>query len=357
MPIDVSTTPPGSPPPNPLGFLQAQAASRPAPTPTTSTTMPPNILETLANLARLNANAAQSNPSAATPAPAPAVTAAVAPSPVHMGVPQIPPITSSTPHLFPSAGQPSNGALPAGYLPGVGHSGMSYLPASQPAVQSMNMPPTMPFGFQAPAAQPAQPAQVPAVTPVANPAGTAQLISALVAQGVAYDKIATIIQTLGQGNGSALTAPPQPVAQPPYPGYAAPPPAGGVSAAPAWEPVRHDESRDCNGYRDGMRSPNRPRGRSRSRSPRRWDVRGSPRSRGNDRFGYGRSTPPRGRPDDRGRDRDVRIPDYRQRSPPNRRHQSPGQEPPTEKWVKHDPSLPNGHIKVYSRTLFVGGVT
>jgi protein NRD1 len=28
-----------------------------------------------------------------------------------------------------------------------------------------------------------------------------------------------------------------------------------------------------------------------------------------------------------------------------------------EKWVEFDPTLPAGHIKVLSRTLFVGGVT
>lgn len=315
----------------------------------------PNILETLANLARLHPNATQNNPSVAAPAPAPAVAAPVVPSPIQLGLHQAPPVTTSTPHpMFPTTGQPSNGALPAGYPSGVGHLGMPYMSASQPPAHSMNMPPVMPVGFPAPAAQPAQPAQVPAAAPAMD---VAAVVSALIANGVPYDKIAGILQNMGQRNGSALTTPPHPVAQPPYPGYAAPPPAGGVSAAPSWEPTRHEDLRDRHGYRDEMRSPNRPRGRSRSRSPRRWDARGSPRSRGNDRFDYGRNTPPRGRPDDRGRDRDMRIPDYRQRSPPNRRHQSPGQEPPSEKWVKHDPSLPNGHIKVYSRTLFVGGVT
>jgi len=49
--------------------------------------------------------------------------------------------------------------------------------------------------------------------------------------------------------------------------------------------------------------------------------------------------------------------DYRQRSPPARRG-SPDREPfPQEKWVEYDKTLPNGCIRVYSRTLFVGGVT
>jgi protein NRD1 len=52
------------------------------------------------------------------------------------------------------------------------------------------------------------------------------------------------------------------------------------------------------------------------------------------------------------------MPDYRQRSPRGRRGDSPVREPlQTEKWVEYDNSLPNGSIKVYSRTLFVGGVT
>ncbi|KAK3397215.1 hypothetical protein B0T20DRAFT_480785 [Sordaria brevicollis] len=348
---NVSTTPPGSPPPNPLAFLQAQAG--PVPTTTAPPAVPASLLETLATLARMTPNAAQSNPSAA--APTPAVTAPVAPSPVQLGAPQIPPAVSSTPHpVFPIPCQPSNGAVPAGYLPGVGHPGMPYMPAPQPAVQSVNVPSTTPFGYPAPVAQPAQPVQVPGAAPASNP--TVNLVSALLAQGLSHERITSVLASLGQLNGTASAAPSQPTTQPSYGAYAVPP-VGGVSAAPAWDSARHNDARDRNGYHDGVRSPNRPRGRSRSRSPRRWDGRGSPRSRVHDRFDYGRNTPPRGRPDDRGRDRDMRIPDYRQRSPPNRRHESPGQEPPSEKWVKHDPTLPNGHIKVYSRTLFVGGVT
>jgi len=76
---------------------------------------------------------------------------------------------------------------------------------------------------------------------------------------------------------------------------------------------------------------------------------------------YGRNSPTRGYADDRERNR-GRMADYRQRSPPPRRGQSPpvrdGRDPYTqEKWVQFDDSLPNNSIKVYSRTLFVGGVT
>lgn len=68
---------------------------------------------------------------------------------------------------------------------------------------------------------------------------------------------------------------------------------------------------------------------------------------------YGHESPNRGRHDDR------RGGDYRQRSPHGRRGRSPS--PPHdhsqgEKWIEYDPTLPSGHIKVYSRTLFVGGV-
>lgn len=53
------------------------------------------------------------------------------------------------------------------------------------------------------------------------------------------------------------------------------------------------------------------------------------------------------------------MPEYRQRSPPGRRAQStPDRDPGQgDKWVEIDNSIPNGSIKVYSRTLFVGGVT
>jgi protein NRD1 len=108
-----------------------------------------------------------------------------------------------------------------------------------------------------------------------------------------------------------------------------------------------------------LRSPNR-RGRSRSRSPQRgWDARGSPHNRDRGYNNYAHTSPQGGRggrggPEDRDRGRD----NYRQRSPARGRGFTPEEEPePQDKWVEYDSSLPNGTIKVLSRTLFVGGVT
>ena len=252
---------------------------------------------------------------------------------------------------------------------------MPFLPTSQPGAQPVNVPPALPFAFppQAPPVQgglPGAPAPLTAPPPNAaasNPAAatTVQLVAALAAQGFSIDKIASVIQTLGQ-TGAIPPAPQQAMPQPTQTGYAAPPPPVGGAVPPGaapWNAPRPDDARDRAGYHDGTRSPNRPRGRSRSRSPPRWDARGSPRSRANDRgFDYGRpGSPGRGRPEDRERDRGGRgqhMSEYRQRSPHGRREQSPVREQfQQEKWVEYDNSLPSGCIKVYSRTLFVGGVT
>lgn len=342
--IDVSTTPPGSPPPNLLASLGV--GSKPtAPQPPAM----PNILETLANIARQNATAAQSNPSV--PAPAP-VSAS----------PSIPAPTYSNPPM-PSASAPVAAAQP----------GMPYPPASQPAHQPVNyggMPPAYP-----PPAQPVAPAVgLGAAGSQANGFAannpTVQMVATLAAQGLSIEQIASVIQMLGQ-NGAAPPAQPPVVPQmpqmpqPAQSGYAAPPNAPAGPGPSPWDMPRPDASRDRNhrggnGYHDGSRSPGRPRGRSRSRSPPRgWDTRGSPRTRGNDRGfnDYGRPPSP-GREHDRDR-RGGRMPEYRQRSPPGRRAQStPDRDPGQgDKWVEIDNSIPNGSIKVYSRTLFVGGVT
>ncbi|KAK1754580.1 Rpb7-binding protein seb1 [Echria macrotheca] len=316
--------------------------------------IPNNIMEALASIARQNATAAQSNPSLAAPAPVSAHPPP-APAPVYNG----------------ALSSHSNGLLPGAPMTMPSQPSMSYLPTSQPAVPPVNFP-TLPLGYAQPA-QPPPPVQVPAPAGQPNPLAvsnpTVQLVAALAAQGLPIDRIASVIQMMGQG--AAATAPQAPLLpqlpQPAQTGYAVPAavPAQGPGPAP-WEMSRQDEARDRNGYRDPLRSPGRVRGRSRSRSPPRgWDVRGSPRTtRGSDRgFDYGRPpSPGRGRPDERDRRNGGgggRMPDYRQRSPPGRReHSTPDHEPvPGKKWVEFDKSIEPGCIKVYSRTLFVGGVT
>ncbi|KAK0639325.1 hypothetical protein B0T16DRAFT_242071 [Cercophora newfieldiana] len=357
-----STTPPGSPPPNLMAFLGvggAGKAGQPQAQQHQQQQQPPampSIMETLANIARQNATAAQSNPSMVAPAP----VSAPPPLALAYGAP---------------VGSHSNGA--AQHPP----QGMPYYPASsQPGVPPVNFQ-GLPLAFQPPAqpaaasALPLPPTQAPAPGGVSNqpnafPANnpTVQLVAALAAQGLPFEKIASVIQLMGQGAAAAPQAPQVPqMPQPTQTGYAAPPPPPAAHApGPApWEMSRPDEARDRNGYHDSMRSPGgRPRGRSRSRSPRGWDARESPRSRNDRGFEYGRPpSPGRGRPDDRDRNRMVaghtaRMPDYRQRSPPRRGPPSPEPEPSQqEKWVEYDNSIPNGSIKVYSRTLFVGGVT
>ncbi|KAH6848379.1 hypothetical protein B0I37DRAFT_163192 [Chaetomium sp. MPI-CAGE-AT-0009] len=340
-PTNASTTPPGSPPPNLLASLGS--GSKVAAAPSANQAVPSIILDKLASIVRQNASSAQSNPSLA--ASAPASTPATAP-------------VFSAP-----GGLRSNAAMQAPPAPAPAQPGIPYLPTAQPTAHPVNVP-GLPFAF--PPAMPAQPG--PPVTPVAqgaippqqsgssNPtAATVQLVAALAAQGLPFEQIANVIKMVGQAGTMPAAAPPH-MPQPTQTGYAAPPPVGGGPAP--WDAPRPDEARDRGGYHDGMRSPNRHRGRSRSRSPSRWDNRGSPRSRANDRsFDYGRpGSPGRGRVDDR--DRRGQMADYRQRSPHGRHSDSSGQEPPQqEKWVEYDNSIPSGSIKVYSRTLFVGGVT
>lgn len=344
--IDVSTTPPGSPPPNLLASLGV--GSKPAaPQPPAM----PNILETLANIARQNATAAQSNPSL--PAPAPVSAPPSMPAPAYSNPP------------MPYASAPVAAAQP----------GMPYPPTSQPAQQPVNYG-GMPSAYPPPA-QPAAPAVgLGAAGSQANGLvannPTVQMVATLAAQGLSIEQIASVIQMLGQNGAAPPAQPPVPqmsqmpqMPQPAQSGYAAPPNAPAGPGPSPWDMPRPDASRDRNdrggnGYHDGSRSPGRPRGRSRSRSPPRgWDTRGSPRTRVNDRGfnDYGRPPSP-GRDHNRDR-RGGRMPEYRQRSPPGRRAQStPDRDPGQgDKWVEIDNSIPNGSIKVYSRTLFVGGVT
>lgn len=191
---------------------------------------------------------------------------------------------------------------------------------------------------------PSQPPMPTSTNPGANPYGPVlgldsntqqqiMLIKALADQGIPLDKIPAFIQSMTGTNAQSSFQPPVPTAQ------------GSFSTVQqTWgaDPAR-------GGYPDGNRSPNRFHGRSRSRSPDRgWGARGSPRDR--PEFGHGED-----------RDRNGRRGNgYRQRSPQGRRGRSasPTSElPKIDRWIDYDASLPAGHIRVLSRTLFVGGVT
>jgi len=149
-----------------------------------------------------------------------------------------------------------------------------------------------------------------------------------------------------------------------------PPPQANTATAPTptWAGSTQDgyqsHTDTYGGYRD--RSPDRS-GRRRSRSP---DFRSqkSAARRGSPVYGtydasvatvddHAQSSQ---YSDKRGRGRGGRT--YRQRSPPPTRngHQEPPNvpyQPNAPKWTDIDPALPAGHIKVLSRTLFVGGAT
>lgn len=190
---------------------------------------------------------------------------------------------------------------------------------------------------------PAAPAPAPAAGSGSIDNNTQQqimLIKALADQGVPFDKIPALIQSLTSGAASGAQPPvPAPAGQGSYPAVSQP------WNAPGQNTVR-DDGRD-RGYQDGLRSPqHRYGGRSRSRSPDRGWNRGSDRN-GRD---HNRNSPRGGR----------RGNDYRQRSPPGHRGRSPSPDtgfPHVERWVDYDPTLPKGTIRVLSRTLFVGGVT
>ncbi|KAI1471530.1 uncharacterized protein F4812DRAFT_414430 [Daldinia caldariorum] len=325
---DESTTPIGSPPPGP--GLPGLSENKP------HTVEAPNaIMEALANIARQNVTATPTTITNNNNIPAPASTYSVPPPQTSATHAPILPLTQTQPPVSYSAPpQPVN-------LPGMPYPfpqpGQVQAQTPVPQVNASNQAPGFPG--VAPAAVPAAPA--PGMDP--NVQQQVMLIKLLADQGVPFDKIPAIIASM---QSTSISVPPAtnsaaaaPVGQPPYAG--------------SWGQggYRPDESRDHD-YQQ-VRSPNRYRNRSRSRSPpRHWDARDSPRGRSDREFGsYGRNSPGLGRTSGTG---------YRQRSP-GRRGRSPspahGFSQPATKWVEFDRTIPQGHIKVLSRTLFVGGVT
>ncbi|RVX71317.1 hypothetical protein B0A52_04891 [Exophiala mesophila] len=311
----VSTTPEGSPSPGfvPLGQQNPSntfASGQPARQQDTSA-----ILEALKNMAKQNAVSQ----------PPPNPTATPQASLNNLLSPQsgnVQPNSTVNPgaSLTPATGQAVNplGALFAGLNNGV--------QTQSPA----NVPPNPLAAFLP---QPQVPAQMPqnGAPTGADAQVQLQLLQLLAAQGVPPDQWTTALQLLqganaGVNNGTAFPS--------------------SMPGANSWG-AQGDQSRDAH-----TRSPP-GQFRRRSRSP------------GYDRR---RDLSPRRRYDSEGdqyrNDRDGRRGnDYRQRSPNGRRRRShsPPQNqslpPPGPKNVIKDPNLPKGHIKVFSRTLFVGGVT
>ncbi|KAI0479074.1 hypothetical protein GGR56DRAFT_633355 [Xylariaceae sp. FL0804] len=331
-----STTPVGSPPPGP-GLPGLPDSRQPA------AEAPNAIMEALANIARQNITAAPARNGI------PAPNSSFNQPATQMGAMPQPMLPMSQGQ--PLAPNPAASPYPAG-PPAVNMPGMPYSYQAQGQAQGQPFVPPVTASSQASGfpgvAQSAPPPAGAGMDP--NVQQQVMLIKLLADQGVPLDKIPAIVHGLqGGANGPPPSAAAAPAAVPQQ-GHAAFPGAWGQGD------YRPDESRDRNFQQ--VRSPNRFRNRSRSRSPpRHWDQRGSPRGR--DFGGFGRNSPGPGRMDDR--DRRARGPEYRQRSPPGRRGRSPsppqGYGHPPAKWVEIDRTIPQGSIKVLSRTLFVGGVT
>lgn len=216
--------------------------------------------------------------------------------------------------------------------------------AAPPPPPFIPPPPVVPSVQAAPPAQP--------YAPVGQPDLMAQLFQAI-ASGVIPPEQAMQVMAVVAASQNAGGAPLVPAA-PVQPASVAPNPSTQQNGPP---PDRFDQN---NGrYRGRSRSPDYNRRRA---SP---DRRTTPPNR-RDSPTYGVYEPGTG-PDrngnrndrdgarGRGRHRGGRN-DYRQRTPPPRRQSSPsaprGMQP---KFLEWDDSLPEDHIKVLSRTLFVGG--
>lgn len=331
-----STTPIGSPPPGP--GLPGLSENKP-----TTTEAPNAIMEALANIARQNTTTAPTNNTL----PAPTSTYSVPPTQTSTTqLPVLPLAQTQPPAPYSTPQQPVNlPGMPYPFQPGQVQA-LSPVPPVTASSQGQGYPGVVPGAPAAPA---------PGMDP--NVQQQVMLIKLLADQGIPFDKIPAIIASM-QSNSVAL-----PTSVPPAASTATPPVAPLPYGTGSWGQAGYQsgESRDHD-YQQ-VRSPNRYLNRSRSRSPpRHWDVRDSPRGRSDREYGsYGRNSPGLGRMDDR--DRRGRGNEYRQRSPGRRAH-SPSPPhgfshppPPATKWVEFDRTIPQGHIKVLSRTLFVGGVT
>ncbi|KAI9689435.1 MAG: hypothetical protein M1822_010086 [Bathelium mastoideum] len=324
-----SYTPDGSPPPNALGSV-------------------PPIQQNGQHAGSLPSQAAfemQSKPQGPSSQDASSILAALANMGNQAGTTQQPQ-QPATPNLANVANLQNNPIQsmqqqqqqPPAQVPAINPYGSStpMAPANNPAASLLSA-----FTGGANTQAPAYPQQSPAVPAMPTGGGQdalmhqAQILSSLLSAGYTQEQILQAYAALGNNSGASAPVAPSvaPSAQPSYAPNASVP--GGGSG---WEP-----SRDRDGYRSRSRSPDYHRGASINR-------RDSPV--------YGEYNPSAARTSDsddrRGRDRGRGGRDkYRQRTPP------PSNPAPRNnqavKWVEYDDTLPEGNIKVLSRTLFVGG--
>lgn len=307
------------------------------------------IMEALANLARQN-NAPPAQPAAPAHVPPPAVAPAQsypAPQPAAPFAGNLSSLLSSlaknsaTPPQAQPQTQPPSYQAPQHQAPSA--NGATY-PLNGASYQ---YPPAAPgYGSNGANNYSHPPAPAPAVPTPPGPPGSlnpdmqqqVMLIKALADQGVPFDKIPALIQTM-QAAG----------ALPPAGGSSAMQPSASQSSYGAPQ-TSYSAPQGWNAQQPGAsaRSPDRYGQRSRSRSPGR-------------RYGAGQGGHRDGFEDRRYEDPRARASEYRQRSPIGRRQgggdpMNPPAHRGQDKWVEHDRSLPADHIRVFSRTLFVGGV-
>ena len=225
-------------------------------------------------------------------------------------------------------------------------------------------PPSFPF-LQPMVAPPPPPGFVPPPPPPganghnglpAPPAGlndlTSQILQAMKAGSIAPEQAIQVLNALAASQNGGASLPPS---QPPA-----------VSQAfPAIQPVvqygnlpdRYDPN-DTR-MRDRSRSPDFQRRRSPARrSPQNANRRESPTYGVYDPNAASDSNAQRSERGDRGRGRGKQRGgrnEYRQRSPPRRQSSPPRAVYGQSKYIEWDDSLPRDHIRVLSRTLFVGG--
>ncbi|KAF2280393.1 uncharacterized protein EI97DRAFT_430130 [Westerdykella ornata] len=306
-------TPPGSPPKgllNPFGPRnqanpQAAAPPAPAPAPAPAAADPGALLAALAKMGQIP----NTNPPPAAPA-----MPAVPTMPTMPVVPAVPQVPAPPPMQFPQ-----NVAAP---LPG-------FIPPPPVPATGQTFPPA----------------------PAGGNDMMQQLLGAIATGLIPPDKVMDVLAALARAQqpGAAPLFPP-----PPQPPVAANPPAVPQSG-PQLDRYAQNDSR----FRDRSRSPDFSR---RGQSPDRRSPphrRDSPtygvydpnaRNDENGQNGNGRERG-RGRGKNKGRGRD----EYRQRTPPGQRRQPSPPRNGQQRFLEWDNTLPRDHIRVLSRTLFVGG--
>lgn len=244
---------------------------------------------------------------------------------------------------------PSAQPMPVGYTNGAA-------PTLQTQMQALSLP--QPVVAPQPAAPlpPANPPAAPAVSADLNQ--QFQVIAQLVQSGLSPDQIAQVMSAMG-------------IPMPPVP--AAPAPVAAPVPVPSYVPVSGAPQPATQGTTGQYDSRRRTRSRSPDRDFKRRRVT-PPNRRESPVYGIydpDAQTEP-GRPPDmdrHGRNNHGKGWNRNRRSPPGRPAErvaspmlrggaaAPGSAPgPNNKYIAYDNSLPSGHIRVLSRTLFVGGV-